>query len=378
MDEKEVKEAEILKEELGKSEEEIFVEKERSVEEVLIDSIEEKNRKIKNLISMVILLAGLFVGSLFVDIVQLARGGGFSQRALNSADVFQSAGKTWVAYTQPMVTVKVVSDDSCGDACKPDEVLVGLKGALPTMTTEKIEANSAEGKKLIAQFGLKTIPAFIFSKEIEKTELFSKAEPFLDQQGDLYAIKSVEAGFPVGKYLAAPTISDQDIKIGSDDAKVKVVAFSYFQNPDDMKFYRTIVVPMIKDYSDKIQFVFKNYFPAASLVGAQAALAGECANSQGKFLTYADKLFANQAVWGKSKDASFALKGYAASLGLNVADFNKCFDSKLFQVQVDATQKEGQDFGIQATPTMFIGVDLQSATVTYDDLKKTLDEQLSK
>ncbi len=378
MDEKEIREAEILKEELSKHEEEIFVDPDQSVEEVLIDSIDEKNHKIKNLISMVILLAGLFVGSLFVDVIQLARGGGFSQKALNSTDVFQSSGKTWVAYTEPMVTIKVVSDDACGEACKPDEVLVGLKGALPTMLTQKIDVNSTEGKKLIAQFKLKTIPAFIFSKEIEKTELFAKAQPFLDQQGDAYAIKSAEAGFPVGKYLVAPTVSNQDITLGSVDAKVKVVSFNYFQNPDDKKFYQAIIAPMIKDYGDKIQFVFKNYFPTASTLGAQAAMAGECANAQGKFLVYADKLFANQAVWGKTKDANPTFKGYAASLGLKVVDFNKCLDTKQFQAQVDATQKDGQDFGIQLTPALFVGSDLQPATATYDDVKKVLDDQLQK
>ncbi len=378
MDEKEIREAEILKEELSKHEEEIFVDPDQSVEEVLIDSIDEKNHKIKNLISMVILLTGLFVGSLFVDVIQLARGGGFSQKALNSTDVFQSSGKTWVAYTEPMVTIKVVSDEACGDACKPDEVLVGLKGALPTMLTEKIDVNSAEGKKLVAQFKLKTIPAFIFSKEVEKTELFAKAEPFLDQQGDAYAIKSAEAGFPVGKYLVAPTISDKDIKIGSDDAKVKVVSFDYFQNPDDKKFYQGIVAPMIKDYGDKIQFVFKNYFPASSAQGAQAAMAGECANAQGKFLAYADKLFATQDAWGKLKDGSSTFKGYAASLGLNAAEFGKCFDSKQFKDQIAASQKDGQDFGIQATPAMFVGADLQTPAATYDDVKKVLDDQLSK
>ncbi len=377
MDEKEIREAEILKEELSKPEEEIFVEKEQSVEEVLIDSIDEKNQKIKNLISMVILLAGLFVGSLFVDVIQLVRGGGFSQHALSSTDVFQSNGKTWVAYSEPMVTIKVLTDAACGDACKPDEVLVGLKGALPTMLTEKIDVNSAEGKKLVEQFKLKTIPAFIFSKEIEKTELFSKAEPFLEHQGDAYAIKSAEAGFPVGKYLTAPTISDQDIKIGADDATVKVVAFGFFQSPDDKKFYQSVVVPMLKEYGDKIQFVFKNYFPAASTQGLQAALAGECANAQGKFLPFADKLFATQDAWGKIKDPNFTFKGYAAGLGLNITDFNKCLDIKQFKDQVDGTQKEGQDFGIQMTPAMFIGANLQAPTATYDDVKQTLDKELS-
>ncbi len=377
-DKKEIKEAEILKEELGHPEEEIFVEKEQSVEEVLIDSVDEKNHKIKNLISVVILLAGLFVGSLFVDIVQLIRGGGFSQHALNSTDVFQSGGKTWVAYTEPMVTVKVISDDICGDACKPDEVLVGIKGALPTMLTEKIDANSKEGKKLIEQFKIKTIPAFIFSKEIEKTELFAKAQPFLDKQGESYAIKSAEAGFPVGKYVVAPEISAGDIKIGSDDAKVKVITFGYFQSPSDKKFYQEIITPMLKDYGDRIQFVFKNYFPPASILGAQAAMAGECANAQGKFLPYTEKLFTGQLVWGKLKDASAIFKGYAATTGLNAGDFNKCLDTKQFQAQVDATLAEGQAFGIQATPSMFIGSDLQATTVVYEEIKNVLDAQLNK
>ena len=336
-----------------------------------------KDKKIKNLISAVILLSGLFVGSLFVDVVQMVRGGGFSQKALSSADVFSSGGKTWVAYTQPLVKVQVVSDDTC-EACKPDEVLVGLKQALPTISNEKVDVNSLEGKKLVAQFGLKTIPAFIFSKEIEKTDLFAKAEPFLDHQGDAYAIKSAEAGFPIGKYIVTPQVSDQDITLGSSDAVVKVVAFGNFQSPNDKKNYQTIITPMLKDYADKIQFAFKNYVPATSAQGVSAALAGECANAQGKFLAYVDKLFANQDTWSKAKDANPLLKSYATQAGLNGGDFNKCLDDKKYQVQVDQAFKDGQSFGIAATPSMFVGQTLLSATSTYDEVKKALDGELSK
>jgi len=37
--------------------------------------MEDKDKKIKNLISIVILLAGLFIGSVFVDVVQMTKGG---------------------------------------------------------------------------------------------------------------------------------------------------------------------------------------------------------------------------------------------------------------------------------------------------------------
>lgn len=353
-----------------------------SIEEVTEESIieeteeEKKDKKIKNLISAVILLSGLFVGSLFVDGLQMMKGGGFSQRALNESDVFASNGKTWVAFSEPLVKVQIVSDDTC-EACKPDEVLVGLKQALPTMQNEKIDVSSAAGQKLVAQFNLKTIPAFIFSKEIEKTELFAKAQPFLDKQGESYAIKSAEAGFPVGKYISAPQISDNDITLGSNEAKVKVVAFSNFQNPTDKEVYQATIAPMIKEYGDKIQVAFKNYLPPTSVQATSAALASACANEQGKFLNYADKLFATQAVWGKAKDALPLLKSYAAATGLNTVDFVKCLDDKKYQDLINAVLVEGQSFGINTTPAIFVGSDLQAPTAKYEDIKKVIDEQLA-
>jgi hypothetical protein len=354
-----------------------------SIEEVVVENeIEEteeekKDKKIKNLISTVILLAGLFLGSLFVDAVQMIRGGGFSERALSNADVLTAGGKTWVAFAEPIVKVQVISDDTC-DACKPDEVLVGLKQALPTMQNEKIDVNSAAGKKLIAQFNFKTIPAFVFSKEIEKTDLFTKAQPFLDKQGESYAIKSAEAGFPVGRFISPPQISDQDATFGSVDAGVKVVVFNDFKNPTDKAVFQAILSPMIKDYGDKIQVAFKSYFPPTSTQSMSAALAAACANEQGKFLAYADKLFTAQATWSKAKDATALLKSYAAPAGLNAGDFGKCLDAKKYQDLITAALSEGQVFGINATPSIFIGTDLQAPTVKYDDIKNVIDEQLNK
>ncbi|EKD58813.1 MAG: DsbA oxidoreductase [uncultured bacterium] len=349
---------------------------EEAFDQAPMDSEEGKDKKIKNLISAVILLSGLFVGSLFVDVVQLVRGGGFSERALSSADVFSSNGKTWVAYSEPLVKIQVISDDSC-EQCKPDEVLIGLKQALPTMLNEKIDVNSEQGKKLVEQFKLKTIPAFVFSKEIEKTELFAKAEPFLDKQGESYAIKSAEAGFPVGKYIATPAVSDKDVAIGSNDAKVKVVAFANFQNPSDKQNFTTVISPMLKEYGDKIQLVFKGYVPPTATQAISATLAASCANEQGKFVQYAEKLFATQDAWGKAKDASASLKGYAATLGLNASDFNKCLDEKRYQATIDQSLAEGQSFGLQATPAIFVGSELKTGAVKYDDLKKVLDEKLA-
>jgi protein-disulfide isomerase len=39
--------------------------------------------------------------------------------------------------------------------------------------------------------------------------------------------------------------------------------------------------------------------------------------------------------------------------------------------------EEGKDFGIQGTPTLFIGGDFLNGLVKYDDVKKILDEKLN-
>lgn len=367
------------KEEISAQEEQERIESllsEEAPEEIALTSEEQKDKKIKNLISAVILLAGLFVGSLFVDVVQMVRGGGFSERALKNTDAFASGGKTWVAYSEPIVKMQIINDDSCGDACKPDEVLLGIKQTIPTMVNEKIDANSVQGKKLVETFGVKTLPAFIFSKEIEKTELFAKIEQILEKKDDAYLIKSAEAGLPVGKYIESPKIGENDIKLGSDDAKVKVVEFTDFQCPYCKKLHEEVVSKMIKDYGDKIQVVFKNYPLPMHALAESAALASECANAQGKFEVFADKLFATQDKWSKLKDANGTFKTYAVQVGLKAQDFNKCLDSKQFQDRVNAVKEEGQGFGIQGTPALFIDDSFQNGLVKYEDVKKILDEKL--
>ena len=165
--------------------------------------------------------------------------------------------------------------------------------------------------------------------------------------------------------------------LGSADAKVKVVFYSNFQSPTDKAAFATILEPMLKDYGDKVQVAFKNYVPSTATQATAASMAAACANEQGKFLAYGDKLFANQAVWSKAKDATMLLKSYAFGTGLNAADFGKCVDSKKYQDLITATFADGQSFGIAQSPSIFVGSDLQAPAVKYDDIKKALDAQLA-
>jgi protein-disulfide isomerase len=339
------------------------------------ETIKAQKKKIKNLTAALILLIGLIIGSLFVDVSQLIKGSGFSENKLNSADIFQSEGKTWVAYTEPPVVVKVLSDDTC-ENCDPGEVLVWLRRVIPTISTQKVDISSDEGKALAKQFAIKTLPAFVFASNIEKTDFYTQAQPIFTKSDSQYVLNTQELGVPVGKYLVTPQVKEGDTTFGNSDSKTKVFVFSDFQCPYCALFHKSLRKVM-NDYQDKVLFDFK-HFPLSSIHprANDAALAAECASDQNKFWEYGDMLFEKQKEWSATKDNA-KFKQYALALRLNVNEFNQCLDSKKYQSKIDADRQEGEGLGLSGTPSIFIGDEFKSGVVNEADLKSSLENQLS-
>ncbi len=94
----------------------------------------------------------------------------------------------------------------------------------------------------------------------------------------------------------APTIDD-DPALGSANAPVTMIVFSDYECPYCRSWMQTTFPSIKTNYIDtgKVLFVYRD-FPLTSLhPGAQpAALAADCANAQGKFWEYHDKIFAEQ------------------------------------------------------------------------------------
>lgn len=334
-----------------------------------------KDKKTKNLIAAVILLGGLFLGSVFVDIAQLVKGNGYSERVLKKTDVFEAAGKTWVAYSEPIVKINVLTDDNC-EECNPKETLILIRRVLPTISVSKITNDSEEGEKILTDFKIRSLPAFVFSKEIANTEFFSETQQLFEKINDEYLLRTAEAGIKIGKYLELPKIEEGDIKIGPNDAKVKIVEFSDFQCPYCQKFHSEMN-KVINEYGDKIQFVYKHlpldFHPQAN----NAALAAECANEQGKFRPYADKLFQDQEKWGKTEGIQ-GFKNIAGQLGLNISQFSKCLEEAKYQEKIANNSAEAASFGISGTPGTFINDQFLGGASDFETMKEMIDHELTK
>lgn len=338
-------------------------------------SDESCRRKMKNYVSMVILLAGLLIGSVFVDVAQFFGQQGVSPRVLKNVDVFPFEGRTWVAFNEPVVNLQVLTDSKC-EACDPTEPLKWLKRVIPTTLAKKVEMDSEEGKALAEKFNVKSIPAFIFDESVTKTDVYAQAQDIFEKKDNSYLMNTEQVGIKAGKYLETPSVSKDDPQIGTEDAKVKVVLFSDFQCPYCKAFHDTFR-KAANDYKDKALFVYK-YLPLDFHKQAMnAAIAADCANEQGKFWEMADKLYASQADW-QNTDGTAKFKTYAVSLGLNAAKFGQCVDQNKPKDKIDADKTIASNFGISGTPAFFVNDQFFGGVVSYDELKKTLDEELAK
>ncbi len=108
-----------------------------------------------------------------------------------------------------------------------------------------------------------------------------------------------------------------------------------------------------------------------------AAEAAECANQQGKFWEYHDKLF---GVWTGENVGTFTkpnLKQYAAGIVPDTATFNSCLDSDKTMSVVNQDEADGNKLGVSGTPTFFVNNRLLNITsLDYGSFSRTFDSLL--
>jgi len=157
---------------------------------------------------------------------------------------------------------------------------------------------------------------------------------------------------------------------GPASAPIELVEFSDFQCPFCYRAHPT-VKQVLSTYSGKIRFVYRNYPLPNHPQARPAAEAAQCANEQGQFWPYHDRLFADQS---KLSDAD--LKASAAALGMDAAKFNACLDSHKYKARVDADLQAGNEAGVNGTPAFFVNGRLLSGAQPFDEFKKVIDEEL--
>ncbi len=334
-----------------------------------------EKKKQQNLIAGIIILGGLFVGSLLVDFVQLATGSGFSQHILKKIAVLETNGKTWVAYEEPKVTLEIITDKSCL-TCNTEEALTWIKRLVPTTEVVEIDGSSTLGKKRIQDFHLTVLPGFIFSEQIKDTAFYSETQELFQSVDRHFAFQMQQIGFTGGKYLNPPTKETNDITLGNPEAPVQVVVYTDFQCEFCKDFHKNLS-KALEEYGDQIAVTYRHLPLSFHTQAPLAALASQCAHAQGKFAPYSEKLFEEQDQWGNATGGAW-FRTKASTLKLNTKDFNTCMNNKTYAEKIAHDAFSAEEFGIGGTPSTFVNTTLLSGAVDYGTLKRVIEHHLGK
>ena len=159
---------------------------------------------------------------------------------------------------------------------------------------------------------------------------------------------------------------------GPDNAPIEIVEFSDFDCPYCQRATNTLAKILV-EYGDQIRFVYKDY-PLPSHPNAfKAAEAGNCANDQGQFWPFHDRLFERQG----SLDVP-SLKTYASELGLDTDAFEACLDSGQYASRVERDLQIGSGYGVSSTPTLFVNGRAVVGAMPYESFVEIIQEELSR
>jgi protein-disulfide isomerase/uncharacterized membrane protein len=145
--------------------------------------------------------------------------------------------------------------------------------------------------------------------------------------------------------------------LGPDDAEVTIVEFGDFECPFCRKLWLSVEhYAKSGQRSVRVQFA---HFPLDSTCNRRvdmlhpqacgAAVAGVCAQRQGKFFELGDLMFANQDALSREQ-----LREHAGAAGLDVAAFDRCMTDPSAMDEVKRDIRRATLLEINGTPTFFI------------------------
>lgn len=176
---------------------------------------------------------------------------------------------------------------------------------------------------------------------------------------------------------SVPAVSDDDHVRGDINAPITVIEYSDFECPFCSRFHPTMQQVMA-DYSGKVRWVYRHFPLSFHPEALPAANASECAAEQNKFWEYADKLFENQ----DSLDNNY-YKQIATELGLNMNQWQSCFDSSKYSDKIESQSAGGANAGVTGTPGSFIvdedgnAIPIKGA-LPYSSVASAIDQLLVK
>ena len=191
---------------------------------------------------------------------------------------------------------------------------------------------------------------------------------------------------PVGAFNIPTMVAYPQVNgnaMGNPNAPVKLVIYADFQCPACSNWSKDYESGFLAKYvaTNKVYFV---YIPFSFIddngpgtESKDSAAAAFCAMDQGKFWEFHDILYANQNGENTGSFTAKRLAAFAQKLGLNMEQFNSCFNSGKYKSQVLQDKAEGAALGVNSTPSFAVNGKLVVLQSSYNELDTAIDAALA-
>lgn len=177
----------------------------------------------------------------------------------------------------------------------------------------------------------------------------------------------------------APPVATAGYILGNENAPVRIREWADFECPSCMQF-ATITEPDVRQRlveTGQVSFEYF-FFPLEQhRSAAAAAYAAACAGDQGteKFWAMHDAIYQGFDDWaaGRARNPRGVFRNYAERIGVDVGQWEQCYDSDKFHDLITAHKAEGMRRGVNSTPTFIVGDVMVPGAVAYDRLKGVVD-----
>jgi protein-disulfide isomerase len=189
---------------------------------------------------------------------------------------------------------------------------------------------------------------------------------------------------PLAETMSKINVSGRPTR-GVTASKVVVVNFDDLECPFCSRMHQTLFPEILKEYGDRITFIYKDY-PLVDIHpwATHAAVDANCLAAQNgdAYWDFADYIHANQHEVSNEKTPGARLEALdkltllqGQKHNLDVVKLQSCIKAQ-DESAVKASMKEAEGIGVEATPTLFINGEKIDGAVPISQLRAALDRAL--
>lgn len=212
--------------------------------------------------------------------------------------------------------------------------------------------------------------------------LISVSIIFTSGSGSLSAAVGDSGEGVLPERVVGPTelVTEGDPVLGDPNAPVTIVEFSDFQCPYCRLFWSQTYEQLKTEYIDTglVRLVYRDYPLSFHPAAYQSAVAGQCAQEQGRFWEFHDVVYAEQEKQGQGTISygETELNAWAQQAGLDGELFAACLASGAHDARIDEAIAAGNRSGVTGTPTFFINGRIVIGAQPFEVLQQVIEAEL--